>query len=154
MYFKSHPKMVYNGKDVIDIFHRIVTVKYLEENYLYANLYDIKESETPEILANKLYGDGEFHWVILLVNNIINVKNDWPKNQEELNDHINSKYSSPYSTHHYEDADGDIVDVSDLSYTISNYDYEFKINVNKSKIKLVKPEYLNKFVKNFRALIK
>jgi hypothetical protein len=153
MYFKSHPKMVYNGKDAIDIFHRVTTIKHFEEDYLFANLYDIKESETPEILANKLYGDSEFHWVILLVNNIINVRTDWPRDSRELNDYINSKYSESGGVHHYIDADGDIVD-GPTSYPVSNYDYEAKLNENKSKIKLVKPEYINKFVKNFRALIK
>jgi hypothetical protein len=125
----------------------------LEENYLFANLYDIKESETPEILANKLYGDSEFHWVILLVNNIVSVRKDWPKNVRELNDYIDSKYSVPAGIHHYTDVDGDIVD-GPTSYPISNYDYEFGLNENKSKIKLVKPKYINSFVKNFRALIK
>ena len=32
--------------------------------------YDVKNGETPEIIADKLYDDPKLHWIIMLINNV------------------------------------------------------------------------------------
>ena len=54
--------------------------------------YSIKDGETPETVAYDAYGDVSFHWVILTVNKIFSLYNDWPKTQAALNDYLITKY--------------------------------------------------------------
>jgi hypothetical protein len=152
MYFSSHPTIQYGNDKVVDIFHRLTLIKSNLDNSVMLELYDIKDSESPEILAYNKYGSTELHWVILLINNIVNVSNDWPMNVREFNKYVQEKYTEPDSTHHYEDSDGDVVSIT-TDYPIKNYTYEERINNEKSRIKLLKPEYLESFVEEFKALL-
>ena len=61
--------------------------------------YQIKDSDTPEIIASKIYSDPEKHWVVLLFNNIIDPQYDWPLDQRTLITHINDKYAANGATH-------------------------------------------------------
>ncbi len=54
--------------------------------------YDISDGETPEIIADKLYGSPEKHWIILSVNNIKNPQFDWPLRYSDLTKYIDIKY--------------------------------------------------------------
>lgn len=56
--------------------------------------YDIRDGDTPEILSSKLYGSSEKHWVILLMNDIVDPLYDWPLNQSNIIKFIDSKYTS------------------------------------------------------------
>jgi hypothetical protein len=56
--------------------------------------YIVPEGETPEILADKFYNSSERHWIILMLNNIVNPLVDWPMSYFSLNKYINSKYSA------------------------------------------------------------
>jgi hypothetical protein len=152
MYFSSHPTIQYGNDKVIDIFHRLALIKPKLDNGVMLELYDIKDSESPEILAYNKYGSTELHWVILLINNIVNVSNDWPMNVREFNKYVQEKYTEPDSTHHYEDSDGDVVSIT-TEYPVTNYTYEERINNEKNRIKLLKPEYLESFVEEFKALL-
>jgi len=40
--------------------------------------YDIQDGDTPEILAEKYYGDAESYWIILLANKRLDPLYDWP----------------------------------------------------------------------------
>lgn len=69
--------------------------------------YQVKENETPEIIAHKLYGDVERFWIVLMFNKLMNPFYDFPLNSEQLEDTIVDKYG--YSVedaqtiaHHYE----------------------------------------------------
>ena len=55
--------------------------------------YRVKDSETPEIIADKLYDDPEYHWIVLLFNDIIHPYFDWPMGNLELDEYIEKKYS-------------------------------------------------------------
>jgi hypothetical protein len=56
--------------------------------------YNIEEDERPEQVAQKVYGDPELDWVILVTNNIINVQEDWPISKDSLDKHLIEKYGS------------------------------------------------------------
>ena len=152
MYFSSHPTIQYGNDKVVDIFHRLTMIKSKLDNSVMLELYDIKDSESPEILAYNKYGSTELHWVILLINNIVNVSNDWPMTVREFNKYVQEKYTEPGGVHHYEDSDGDVISIT-TDYPVTNYTYEERINDKKNKIKLLKPEYIESFVEEFKALL-
>jgi hypothetical protein len=54
--------------------------------------YDIKENETPEILSSKIYGTPFNHWLILILNNIVDIENQWPLDGKQFERYLNSKY--------------------------------------------------------------
>jgi len=55
--------------------------------------YLVKDSDKPESIANKVYGDPTLYWVILIFNNIFNPYFQWPLNRGEIEGLIQSKYS-------------------------------------------------------------
>jgi hypothetical protein len=54
--------------------------------------YQVKDGETPEIIAHKLYGSVDRFWLVLLFNNIMNPYYDFPLTSDQLNDLIQDKY--------------------------------------------------------------
>lgn len=67
--------------------------------------YNIIGDERPDNIANKLYGDSTLDWVILLSNNIINVRDEWPLDNNSFETYLLEKYGNEekYSdVHHYE----------------------------------------------------
>jgi hypothetical protein len=67
--------------------------------------YSITENERPEQIAEKIYGDSGLDWVILTVNNITNINDQWPLDVDSFNKYMIHKYGSEeaYSDiHHYE----------------------------------------------------
>lgn len=55
--------------------------------------YDIKDGERPEHIAERMYGDPSFHWIVLLCNNIINPYHDWYKSGTVFEEYTQKKYS-------------------------------------------------------------
>lgn len=67
--------------------------------------YYVQENERPDQLAERVYGDPELDWVILLANNIINVQDQWPISKDSFISHLLDKYGSEeelYTIKHYE----------------------------------------------------
>ena len=98
-------------------------------NYVvYFNKYSITDGERPDMLAQKLYGDPYFDWVILLTNNMVNVQYDWPKTNYELYKILESEYNDPYNEiHHYETIEIGQYDRG-LRVDKAFYDKQHKIN--------------------------
>jgi len=104
-YFSFFPKTLYkpiDGGTSLDVVTNIMTRFKMEESFktnssVYYK-YKIEEGETPEILAQKVYGDVERHWIILLFNNIIDPQYDWPLNTITFNNYVNKKYSANANT--------------------------------------------------------
>ena len=108
MYFANFPIIPYdsvvNGefKLVTNLLKRVTIRAKVKVNTLLYDTYDVKEGETPEILADKLYNDPELHWIVLMVNDITDRYHQWPKNTNQFLAYINDKYSNIDATHHYE----------------------------------------------------
>jgi len=69
--------------------------------------YQVKDGETAEIIADKLYGDVNRAWIVLLFNQINNAFYEFPLVTEQLHNFIESKYGqtiaqSQITVHHYE----------------------------------------------------
>ena len=170
MYFANFPIIAYdsvgNGdfKLVTNLLKRVAVRSKVRSNTLLYDTYDVKEGETPEILADKLYGDAELHWVILFVNNVIDVYHQWPQNQNQFLAYINNKYSDVDATHHYEisQVSGDTTIKIDIgtdntdyptASIVTNYEYEEDLQDKKRQVKLLDPAYIEPFVAEFEALM-
>lgn len=66
--------------------------------------YKIIGEERPEQVAEKIYGSPSFDWIVLISNNIINVRTEWPLSDTEFTDYLYRKYTPEElsSVHHYE----------------------------------------------------
>ena len=112
MYFSNFPKIVYDfdlstGTDykiVTDITRNVRFRKQILENISLYDYYDIAEGETPEMVAEKIYGTPYYHWVIMLTNQRYDYVNDFPLSQLELDAHIDKKYGDKkYQVHDYKE---------------------------------------------------
>jgi hypothetical protein len=98
-YFSKFPKIFYNfGGNTTDTITNIVSRFRLESSLknntsAYYN-YTIRDGETPEILAFNLYNSTEKHWIILMMNDIVDAQYDWPLQYVTLNRYIENKYST------------------------------------------------------------
>ena len=86
-----------------DITTNVRIRKAVLENITLYDEYDIKEGETPEIIAERIYGDPELHWIIMLVNQRYDYLKDFPMSTLELQQHIVYKYGADNvdEVHHY-----------------------------------------------------
>ena len=95
-----------NYQNVTNIFYRLRILRSVLSNISTYYTYIVKDYDTPEILADKVYGDSEAHWIILLANDMIDAKYDWPMNETVFGKYIIGKYGSienaQTTIHHYE----------------------------------------------------
>jgi hypothetical protein len=162
MYFSNFENMVYEfniaGKDTA-IFLKDITRNVRFGRDVLANItvydeYDIIGNETPEHIAEKFYGNPQYHWVIMLANECYDYASDFPLAQDILEQYISDKYDNPYGIHHYADNAGFVVN-SDASgaVSVSNSDYEYSINESKRRIKIIPQIYVNQIISEFKKII-
>ena len=91
MYFSKFPTYEYDlkGDDqrklLTNILERVKLKANVLANTLVMDKYEVKDGETPEIVADKYYGDSRYHWIILLVNNLTN-RFDFPMSVRAFNE--------------------------------------------------------------------
>ena len=170
MYFENFPLIPYDSvgdgqfKLVTNLLKRVAIRSKVKGNVALYDTYDVKEGESPEIIAHKLYADSELHWVVLLVNNITDRYHQWPKNQNQYLAYINDKYSDVDATHHYEisQTSGDTTIKIDFgtdntdyptASIITNAEFEEDLQDKKRKIRLLDPAYIDDFVTEFEELM-
>ena len=172
MYFDAFPVIPYdskgdlNYKDVTNLLRRVGMRAKLKSNTLLYDTYNVKEGETPEIIAHKLYGDAQLHWIILLINDITDRYHQWPMSGGQFLDYLNDKYSNPDAIHHYEttQTSGDTKvkievfnEVDEDAYTgltpITNREYEEQEQDKRRKIRLLDPSFTEQFIDEYQKLI-
>ena len=145
-YFNSFPKIIttdYNNNGIVltNIIKRVNIIPSLLKNPLLIYTYDLQEGDTPDIVANKYYGDSYRYWLALFSNNIINPQWQWPMSSSVFDNYIQNKYA---------DAAAAANVVSVLEYTQSTvYQYTKTIetidgttlNVTKTTIVIDQPTY-------------
>ena len=92
----------YKFKDVTNLLRRVALRAKVKTSTLLYDTYDVKNGETPESLADKLYGDSELHWIIMLINDITDRYHQWPMSEAQFSQYLKDKYSNPDAVHHYE----------------------------------------------------
>ena len=163
MYFSNFPNMLYdfdiNGERqvmlVTDITRNIRFRRDILSNITVFDEYDIVDGETPEIIAEKLYGDPTYHWIIMLANERFDYRADFPLPYPELEQYVTEKYGvDADSIHHYIDSNGYIVDEDAVGATsVSNRQYEESQNELKRRIKIVPSNVISVILKNFKDQI-
>ena len=133
-YFKQLPNFDYISRinerksnrdylEVKNLFRRPLIREDIFTNFMSFTKYKIVGDERPDEVAYKIYGDEDLDWVILLANNIINVRDEWPMSQGDFNNYLSEKYG---------DTGG--VDLIKHYETIQIQDSKGKIFVPKGKI--------------------
>jgi Base plate wedge protein 53 len=169
MYFSKFKKIVYafNFGDelslrvVRDITSNMRPIQRILENTLYYGDYDIEDNETPEVIAERVYGNPNLHWVLMLVNEKYHYLNDWPIPENKLDEYVTKKYGAGnensvhmlYGRPHYVSPEGRIVDAPEipgatLDTAVTNLEYERALNDEKRRIRIVLPNLINIFIKD------
>ena len=169
---------------VKNIFKRSKLRSDIDQAITAFNYYYIEQGMRPDMVAKSLYDDSELDWVILTANNITNIRDQWPLEHNDLHEYMLDKYGSEANIsgiHHYEtrkivdeynrvvipaglevDANfsfkyknfsNSIVTVNPVS-AITNYQYEVKLNDEKRRIKILKPQFLPIFLSNHKNIMK
>ena len=174
-YFSKFPLMAYDMagnqqyKLLPDILRRVKLRAGLRSGAFLFDNYDVKDGERPEDVAYKWFGDAEYHWVILMTNNITDRYYQWPLTQPQFAEHLTDKYGagSEDATHHYEKSqDSGKTSSRDYSHmvecnsddgdpdTITNRQYEQRKQDEYRQIRLLDKRYLGTFVEEFDNLIR
>lgn len=111
MYFKSFPKMLYDVDkndgtysliNVVDITKNVRVIKRVLENITLYDEYDMMDGETVEMVAEKIYGNPELHWVIMIVNQRYDYLRDFPMSSTEFEEYVDEKYGiAKFQVKHY-----------------------------------------------------
>ena len=114
-YFDYHPNLLLpsfspnrnSSKDGVvtkNLFRRGKIRDEYFENAMSFQKYNIRGDDRPDNVAQEIYDDSSLDWVILISNNIINVRDEWPMSQYDFQRFIDSKYSASQISqiHHYE----------------------------------------------------
>ena len=161
MYFENFPKMLYdyqigNSTEAFimtDITRNIKFRKDILSNITVYDYYDIVDGETPEVISDKIYGTPDYHWIIMLANDMYDYRADFPMNYLALEQYISDKYgANADAIHHWVDSTGQyIVDQTISGATsVSNREYEEALNETKRRIKIVSPELIGVVLKNYK----
>ena len=102
-YFNTLPKIAsidYSGNSIVltNIMVRTEVIPSLLNNPLLFYSYDLKNDDTPEIIASKYYGDPYRYWIVLFANQLIDPQWDWPMNSTLFGNYIFEKYKVEYAT--------------------------------------------------------
>lgn len=177
MYFDSFPKILYDSKGdgevkiVTNLLKRVAVRTKIKTNALILDTYNVKNGETPESIADKLYDDPELHWVVLMINDITDRYHQWPMYEQQFNTYVSEKYDNPDGVHHYEisQSSGDTsvkvevynnsalfsgdTDFYSGASIITNRQYEEREQDKKRQIKLLDPAFLDQFVEEYKVLM-
>ena len=168
---------------VKNLFRRVKVRDDLKKYFTIFDRVTVKDGARPDQIADIVYGNAELDWVVLITAGIINVNNEWPLSSYELYNYSLEKYGALLNaTKHYEtievrdqknrlilpkgkivDSDFSIPDPSNpltdltgnaIRIGISYYEYETRLNENKRELDLLKPRYLDQFLKDMRKIMK
>ena len=103
--------------EVKNLFKRVKLSNKLFQDLTNFTKYQIVGDERPDNVANKIYNNPNYDWIVLLSNNIINIQDEWPMSNRTFELYMNKKYgvTNYDNIHHYES-----IEVKDSSnnYTV------------------------------------
>jgi len=147
MYFGIVPDIQYRfGSDNIKIVQNFfIRVKKRADDKLhrysaYYDNYTLQQGERAEDVADKIYGNSQYHWVVLIVNNAINGTTRWFKSDKTLDKIIERKYGDKKTLIKYDN--------------ITYEEHERLENDKMRDLYVLSPQYLGDFVKYFKELVK
>ncbi len=177
-YFRNFPEIQYKfgNKEVYskDVFLRFSFLEYIKDKDFVFEPYLIQEGDRPDIVAEKVYGNANLHWVVMFVNGTVDPL-DWLASSRTMTEYVKERYVNPYATA-YQLKNGQVVnnqaeqiavtknpfntvdsDPDATVYTTENvsyFDLEGLKNDEKRIITILKPAYLAAFLKDVEGRIK
>lgn len=167
---------------VKNLFRRVKVREDYFSNLVEFVRYKITGDDRPDNVAEKVYGDADLDWIVLISNNVIDIKNDWPMTEYDLNVYLNDKYTEEqlvqikeYRTIEWRDRnnqlivpDGQVVDESfKVEYlkgnqivsvspirSVSYFEWEVERNEEKRNINLIDPQYVGTVVDEYEKIMK
>ena len=161
-----------NYKLLPDILRRVKQRNAIASGQFIFDTYDVINGEKPEDIAYKWFGDAQLHWVILMTNNVTDRFYQWPMSQPQFAEFLTDKYGAGNEDgiHHYEITKSSgktsssgpndyshLVEVNsdtDNASSISNREYEERLQDKYRSIKLLNQRFLSDFLEEFNKLIK
>jgi len=192
-YFKNIPNLDYpsllndrqGSSDTVrvkNLFRRVVVRDDYFTKFVNFTKYKIVGDNRPDITSEDVYGTPDLDWLIMTANNIIDIKNDWPMTEFDLNLYLNEKYTPQQlvEIHHYETIEfrdfenqlivqgglsvdenftvqylrgGQIRRVSPIK-SVSYFEYELNKNDEKRNINIIDKEFVPVVIKDFENIMK
>ncbi len=177
------PDLLYNfGASAVDpkflvsknIWRRAEILREYKSSLAMFDEYIVQNGEKPEDIALKFYENPFYNWTLLVINDIINFHEQWPRSTRQLQEYCSAKYENPTATKDYITTEvkkgidiivpaGKVVPSTfqityyDVSTTVtanpvasrSFYQFEESVNAEKERIQLVKPEFIEDFVEAY-----
>ena len=189
----AHPSLLPNRNKIEDriivknIFKRSKLRTDIDQAITAFNYYYVEQGMRPDMVAKDLYDDPELDWVILTTNNIINVRDQWPLEHNDLYSYMLEKYGSDakiaeaeiYETREildeynrvvmpaglqvdkefsfqYLNFSGQIIKVlsSQVVAPVTNYQLEVRLNDEKRKIRVLKPQFVSLFLTDHKNIMR
>ena len=188
MYFKELPDVSYPSPlsdrrsdreyiTVKNLFRRVKLRDDLVDQVTAFEKYEDRQGERPDIVAEEYYDNQDLDWLVLISNNITNVRDQWPLSDNELYNYAVEKYGveglsqvAYHETTEVKDDLGRLIfpagirvdsdftipnpDIFDTTLNpvrdISNYEAESRLNDEKRSIVLLKSNYVTQAILDLR----
>ena len=87
-----------------NLFRSAKTLDWLRNNVTVFNKFIIDDNDRPDIVAEKLYGDPELDYVVIIIAEITNIKQQWPLTNQQLYEYAENRWglTGLNALHHYE----------------------------------------------------
>ena len=162
-----------------NIWQRAEVLQDKKSNLTIFDEYVVKNGERPEDIATSIYDNPFYNWTILIINDIVDFYDQWPRSTRQLQEYVEQKYDQPMGTKHYityevKDDNGNVVCpagkivpqdfqvafyngtttvTANPTVSVSNYQYEDELNSKKEKIQIIRPEFIEDFVASYYELL-
>jgi hypothetical protein len=102
LYFRNIPDIEYISREnntlgryvrIKNLFKRLKIKDDIFQNLVFFEKYKIIGDERPDNVSLKIYNDETLDWLILLSNNIIDIKSEWPLTQSSFDIFLKEKYN-------------------------------------------------------------
>lgn len=106
-YISNFPNQSFNDDYIItkNLFKRPKLREDIANVVTAFEYYQITDNERPDQVAQKVYNNSDLDWVILITNNITNLNDQWPLDNNSLYKYLLDKYGDDETigeVHHYE----------------------------------------------------
>jgi hypothetical protein len=160
-----------------NLFRRVKLRDDLVDKVTAFERYEVRQGERPDIVAEEYYDNQDLDWLVLISNNITNVRDQWPLSDNELYNYAVEKYGveglsqvAYHETTEVKDDLGRLIfpagirvdsdftipnpDIFDTTLnpvrSISNYEAESRLNDEKRSIVLLRKNFVTQAILDLR----